>query len=358
MRSQCRHPVPIKTRFRHCMKSIRLTAILLAAIAVSMPLSAAADPLESGFANPPDQTRPWCYWYWISDNISKEGITKDLEAMNRIGIGEALIGNIFLDDQPAGAIKVLSEEWWQLVEHAIREGGRIGVNIGMFNCPGWSQSGGPWIKPEQSMRYVASSEIRVTGPRRFAEKIAAPKVPFQDIATLAFPAPQHDAASMAMKPPRITITPSVPEPELLADGKLETGVLFNLIGGAEVTMDIRFETELTARSLRIYPNSKAFGAEAELQVADQGGGFKPVRKFKCDRSNPAVGTGFMPQGPVTISFPATTGSHFRIVFSRFFGPEKIPGLAEIDLSGAARLESYIEKQLAKMHPTPLPLADT
>ena len=49
--------------------------------------------LAEGFASPPDQTKPWCYWYWISDNLSKTGITKDLEAMARVGIGEALIAN-------------------------------------------------------------------------------------------------------------------------------------------------------------------------------------------------------------------------------------------------------------------------
>lgn len=68
------------------------------------------------------------YWYWISDNISREGITGDLEAMARVGIGEAFMGNIFLDEIPAGRIKVLSPEWWGLVGHAIREGGRVGVS--------------------------------------------------------------------------------------------------------------------------------------------------------------------------------------------------------------------------------------
>ncbi len=60
--------------------------------------------LEQGFAAPPDNTKLWVYWYWISDNITKEGITADLEAMARVGIGEALIGNIFLDDVRAGNV--------------------------------------------------------------------------------------------------------------------------------------------------------------------------------------------------------------------------------------------------------------
>jgi len=130
----------------------------------------AADSLESGFAQPPDSTKPWCYWYWITDNISREGITKDLEAMKRVGISQAYIGNIYLDEVKHGTVKALTEEWWGMVEHAIREGGRLGVDIGMFNCPGWSQSGGPWIKPEQAMRYVVSTERRIKGPAQFAEK--------------------------------------------------------------------------------------------------------------------------------------------------------------------------------------------
>jgi len=109
--------------------------------------------LAQGFLNPPDSVKPWVYWYWISDNISKEGITKDLEAMAGIGIGEALIGNIGLEEMSYGKVSVLSEEWWQLLEHTIREGKRVGVNIGMFNCPGWSQSGGPWVKSTEAMRY-------------------------------------------------------------------------------------------------------------------------------------------------------------------------------------------------------------
>jgi hypothetical protein len=96
----------------------RLLLILLA-LGISFFNSPAADSLERGFAHPPDSTKPWCYWYWISDNISREGITKDLEAMQRVGIGQAFIGNIFLDEAKPGPVKALTEEWWGMVEHAI-----------------------------------------------------------------------------------------------------------------------------------------------------------------------------------------------------------------------------------------------
>lgn len=329
--------------------------------------AAAADPLADGFAKPPEQTKPWCYWYWISDNISKEGITRDLEAMKRVGIGEALIGNIYLNDMPAGKIKVLSPEWWMLVEHAIREGGRIGVNIGMFNCPGWSQSGGPWIKPNETMRYLATSETRVSGPQKFSGKLPSPKAQFQDVVVLAFPAPQEDGDTLSAHSPRVTCTPAVTNAADLVDGQLDTALVFPAgagQGSGAFTIDLELESVLNARSLQLFPAGKSFSADVELQAMDAAGAFQTVRRFKCDWSNLSTAVGFLPQAPEAVSFPATLSKHFRLVFTnvtqghREFLPSQEAAVAEIKLSGAARLESFVEKQLGRMHPTPLPMWDT
>jgi hypothetical protein len=340
------------------MNKLKLIS-LLATLAACLP--AWADLLEAGFSNPPPQTKPWCYWYWISDNSTETGITKDLEAMARVGIGQALIGNIFLDDVPAGKTKVLTPEWWALVGHALREGGRVGVNIGMFNCPGWSQSGGPWIKPEQAMRYLAFSETRVIGPQKFAQKLAAPKEQFQDVAVLAYPVPLNDCDSLTTKSPRVTCLPASGDGKVLVDGDLTTACAFPNgagRGNAPFTVELSVAEPYTARSLQIVPTAEPFGADCELLAAGADGGFQTVRRFKCDRSNMATGVGFMPRGPVTVSFPAITAKQFRLVFTGLFAGGKQAALAEITLSGAARLESFVEKQLGKMHPTPLPMWDT
>ncbi|MBP8259683.1 MAG: hypothetical protein KA118_08470 [Verrucomicrobia bacterium] len=338
--------------------SVLILALWLAAGSAAL---GRAQSLESGFADPPEDTQPWCYWYWISDNISKLGIARDLEAMARVGIGEALIGNIFLDDIPAGKVKVLSEEWWGLVEHAIREGGRTGVNIGLFNCPGWSQSGGPWIGAGQTMRYLAASETRIAGPGRFAGKLAAPKQPFQDVAVLAFPAPRGDADSIAARSPRLTCAPAAAGVEKLFDGDDSTAVQFPDRAGRgqnPFAIEVEVEEPFTARSLQIVPADTPFGAQCVLEAAGDDGSYRAVRTFQCDRSNMAAGVGFMPRGPVTVSFPAVTARKYRIVFTGFFGGGKQPVLAEIRISGGARLESFVEKQLGKMHPTPLPMWGT
>ena len=49
--------------------------------------------LEEGFQTPPDSIRTAVYWYWLDNHISKEGVVKDLEAMKRVGITRAFIGN-------------------------------------------------------------------------------------------------------------------------------------------------------------------------------------------------------------------------------------------------------------------------
>ena len=72
------------------MKRILLAMLTLSALS----WSAAADELERNFAAPPETTKPRCYWYWMDGQITKEGITRDLEAMRRVGIGEGYIGII------------------------------------------------------------------------------------------------------------------------------------------------------------------------------------------------------------------------------------------------------------------------
>ena len=162
------------------MKKQLLT--LLLGLSLCTPLHA-AESLDKQFQNPPEETKPWCYWYWYKSDITLEGITKDLEAMKKAGIRLAMIGNIEQGGHPSGPVKMFSPEWQEATRHAMAEGARLGMEIYMFNGPGWSQSGGPWIKPEQSMRRVVWNEIPAQGGAFSAKVRNAP----QDIAVLAVP---------------------------------------------------------------------------------------------------------------------------------------------------------------------------
>ena len=61
----------------------------------------AADELEKGFGQPPDAARNQVWWHWLQGNVTREGITADLEAMKRVGLGGAQIFNLS-EDLPVG----------------------------------------------------------------------------------------------------------------------------------------------------------------------------------------------------------------------------------------------------------------
>ncbi len=151
--------------------------------------------LAKGFQSPPDSARPWVYCFWLDGNVTREGITADLEAMRRCGIGGALIMDGAMGN-PKGPVRFLSGEWRALFRHTLAEANRLGLQINMNNDAGWAGSGGPWIKPDQASRRVVFSETTVEGPTRFDAVVARPPEAagsYEDIALLAFPAPEPTA---------------------------------------------------------------------------------------------------------------------------------------------------------------------
>jgi len=158
------------------------------------------------FRDPPGAARPGAYWYFMDGNLSREGMTRDLESMKAAGMGHV----VFLEVNvgvPRGPVGFLSEQWQDLYVHAVREAERLGIEIILGSGPGWAGSGGPWVKPEQSMQHLVGSPIEVRGPGPFTGKLPAapPRRPFfgevpkqmrpqwesyyRDVAVLAFPTP-------------------------------------------------------------------------------------------------------------------------------------------------------------------------
>ena len=135
--------------------------------------------------------------------------------------------------------------------------------MGLFNCSGWSHSGGPWIKLDHSMRHLTSSELRIAGPVKFAKSLGQPTEQFQDLAVLAFPAPKADADSLVAKAPNVTCTPTAAGAEKLVDSDLAKALEFpgqTGHGRNAFTIEIETAQSLTARSLSLYPAENAFAA--------------------------------------------------------------------------------------------------
>ncbi len=158
-------PMPrsrLKSGFANHMKRLALSCL----VAAGVEAATAEVDLGAGFLKPPASARPWVYWFWLDGNITKEGITADLEAMRQAGLGGALwMWGGGVGEGVKGPVKFLGPAWWDLMRHTVQEADRLGLKINLTAGSGWSHTGGPWIKPEHSMRRLESSqEIRWTGP--------------------------------------------------------------------------------------------------------------------------------------------------------------------------------------------------
>ena len=118
------------------------------------------------FADPPRKYSPHVWWHWMNGNISKAGITADLEALAGAGIGGAMLFDASCGI-PEGPVKFYSPEFFDMVRHAAKEAKRLGMALGVANGTGWANSGGPWITPADAMKFTTVSETPAEGSRRF-----------------------------------------------------------------------------------------------------------------------------------------------------------------------------------------------
>jgi hypothetical protein len=162
---------------------------MLSALGALTVFVSAADDLAKNFISPPSSARPWVYWFPLDGNISSNGITADLEAMKRVGIG----GVLYMEtDQgaPKGPAAFAGPLWRDLFKHICSEAHRLGLQVNMNNDAGWCGSGGPWITPELSMQRIVWTETNVVGGQRFDGVLAQPKANkdfYRDIAVFAYP---------------------------------------------------------------------------------------------------------------------------------------------------------------------------
>lgn len=279
--------------------------------------------IEQSFRDVPKSSQLGVYWYWMSDNISKEGVIKDLKAMKEAGINRAYIGNIAQppSDVPYGQVKIFTDEWWDIIHTALKTAGELDIEIGIFNSPGWSQSGGPWVKPEQAMRYLASRKLSVKGPTQLNIPLFPIPLDAQDVRTIAYP-----------------------------DLSVKQKTTFNMTSDGKGVIDLTGNRADSVRSLIVSFKGQPVVTMAHLYVK-RGDSYDSIRSIVIDRSNPALNVGFDPYAPVAISIPATYGSVFRLILST--GNEG--AIEKVTLSSIPCVERYPEKSLAKMFQTPLPM---
>ena len=315
--------------------SIRLFGALLLAGGAAVPLlaplhaQAAADPLADGFRDPPASARPRVWWHWMNGNVTEEGIRLDLEWMKRIGIGGAQTFDAQLQTPQVVEKRLvyMTPEWKHAFRTAAETADKLGLELAIAASPGWSESGGPWVKPEDGMKKLVWSETRVSGGKRFKGKLAAPPTttgPFQDLGMqpeIGVDHPKTDLPQLY----RDTYVFAVPETEaplapmwsassgaidgnLLADGKQGTAAEIPL-GKADAPTWIRADfaapQQVRSATLAMPPVSLFSAAKFApvLEASIDGTSFSEVARFPTGTS-----------AEYTITFPAVTAKALRVRF--------------------------------------------
>ncbi|MEI6950538.1 glycosyl hydrolase [Paraflavisolibacter sp. H34] len=356
-------------------------AFLLSATGFSQKKAVAPDTLHQQFLSPSNGARPRVWWHWMNGNISTEGIRKDLEWMHRVGIGgfQNFDASLFSPQVVEKRLTYMTPGWKEAFRLTTKLADSLKLEMAIAGSPGWSESGGPWVQPEDGMKKLVWSETRVQGGATTVRLTNPPDVvgPFQDlprqaslgggggvtknlyqdVAVIAYKLPDTDL-SLRDLAPVVTSSAGSFTLEQLTDGDLAaTSLLPSDTAKGYGWIQFAFDRPLTVKAISMVGggNKGSFGLNGDfadtrsLEVSDDGRNFRWV----C----------YLPAGGVpqqTIAIPPTTARFFRVTvknpppppdFSAFIGVErkgapKPPpgtGIAELVLHTASRVHRFEEK---------------
>lgn len=350
----------------------------IVACSVGASVAHAQDPLVANFKTPPQAASPRVWWHWMNSNVSVSGIDQDFAWMKRVGIGgvQNFDGSLNTPRLVQTPSPYMSEGWRLAFRHAVTRADSLGLEFTIASSPGWSETGGPWVKPEQAMKKLVWSERVVPGGAPVLGPLPAPPSVagvFQDIA--ASPSAALSGVSLPVRPslyrdaaviayrvptaeresgPRVTASSAI-DLTTLADGDRTKRV--DLPFGSDSTAWVQFAYDVptAVRALTIVAaggggRGGAGGAAARLEVSDDGNSFRTVTE---------IPRGGAPQ--LTISFPAISARYFRVLFRQpaagggnvgggFGGggrsgaqPVTSQQLMELTLSSGARVHRFEDK---------------
>lgn len=283
---------------------------------------------RADFMTPPENSRVYAWWHWMDGNITREGITRDLESMKRQGITGVTILNVGLLDKKFPGIQRVpfaSPEWFDRFKWALHEANRLDMTVGAHNCDGWSTSGGPWIAPELSMKEFTWSKTVMHGGNMIDTVLTRPAGNldyYRDVAVVAFPS-VDSVNSFQLAQPEVRFNNS--GNRILYDGNPLTRELLRDDNMVDIVFDEPFEAERLAIHLRI-PTSWSevdnISNVVYVKASVDGFNFWTIKGFDLKAVNRTV----------EISFPETRTRFYRIEI------KKSPDLPDYASEGIGELE--------------------
>ncbi len=294
--------------------------------------------LEEGFLNPPESARPRVWWHWMNGNITKEGIRSDLEWMHRIGIGgfQNFDASLMTPQVVKNRLVYMTPEWKDAFLFTTRLADSLGLEMAIAGSPGWSESGGPWVKPEEAMKKYVWSETRLDGSKPFHGRLPGPPAttgPFQNIpfsrgpslsGEHSSPLPEYysDAVVFAYKRPdddvpfaslhpKVTSSGGRFDINFLTDGDLSTSSLLPATRpGEKAWIQFEFKKPISIKAISMvgggYSGMFGFGADPDNRALEAG---NDGRIFNKVTDIPKSGV-----DQSTIDFQPVTARFFRVTF--------------------------------------------
>ncbi|CAH0994365.1 hypothetical protein EMA8858_00474 [Emticicia aquatica] len=318
-------------------KYLKAIGLSFAISIASLINSQAQTDLQNSFQNPPNSAKPRVWWHWMNGNITKDGIQKDLEWMNRVGIGgfQNFDANLFTPVVVPKKLVFMQPDWKDAFKFTTELADKKGLEMAIAGSPGWSVTGGPWVKPEDAMKKYVWTEALISGGKK--QIIQLPKLPdvigkYQDATTSAGgvmggfigPKPQYaaDAMVIAYKLPSnekhlMDLNPKFTK----SGGDFDTKVMLNhdisktyflppMEVGKDMWIQYEFDSPQTFKAFAVGMGEAGELAEfnggptnRSLKVSDDGVNFKTVAK---------VSNSTLPF--ITTAIPATTAKYWRICF--------------------------------------------
>jgi hypothetical protein len=383
--------IKVRGAVRSCLLAVMLAGMVLAA--PGQNATGSGDDLEKGFQQPPDSAKPRIWWHWMNGNVTKEGITADLEWMHRVGIAgmQMFDGNLGTPQFVDKRLVWMTPEWKDAFHHAGAEADRLGLEMSMAASGGWSETAGPWVKPEEAMKKIVWSETPVQGPRKFSGVLAhpptvngrfqnipapadfefpeandlpgakpQPKTPppppdptyYGDTKVVAYRLPDGEVR-MADLHPKVTSSASTLDAAVLMDGDVSKNVpLPYPADGKPAWIEFEFAKPYRSAAFTIAAgNASTFGGtsipDGDVQVSQNG------VKWETLATLPGPGHGFSGFPIRTYSYPETAARYYRVVlrpgppseFAALLGlpPAHEFKISEIEFSSTPRVNHWQEK---------------
>jgi hypothetical protein len=302
---------------------------------------------EASFLSPPKVYHPETWFHYIGGNVSKAGITKDLEAIAKAGFSGIMLfhgqfGGVWPGVDPQ--ITSLSPNWDDAVKHTALECHRLGLVFSMNNCPGWATSGGPWIEPSNAMRNIVWSRTDVVSGE-YINKIlpvpqpsAEPWRDYKDVTVLAFPTPSGDSGKPLI-PQSITSNVKEVDWNPYLSGKAEKKIdLSPAEAGKPYWIEVNFSKATLLRSVEFssvqgFNHARNYepGVKVTIQAVLDNGITKDILTMDMPQSS------WQDDQPITLACSEMTGvKKYRIsIFNKYN-----MALGSLRLFAAARKNSW------------------